>query len=383
MNTVINASNTSTELNSMKDILAQYELGLPKKGEVLMGDVISISKSNILVNLGTLGTGIIYPSEFYDNPNLIKNLKKGDSISVVLLEVENDDGYRELSLKQAQMTTTWEDIKERKDKGEVIATTIININKGGLIVEINGIQGFLPLSQLSMDHYPKIEGGDTTKIVQALQKFRGQIFNVKILDFSEEENKLIVSERAILNDQVKKELEKFTLGEVITGTVTDITDFGAFVKISDNIEGLIHISEIDWKIVENPRDYLKVSEEVSAKIISIDAGKVSLSLKALRPDPWEKIEEKLTVGQTIEGEVAKVTAYGLLVKINPVKSGRAGTPKAKFDGVNNEVMGLVPNSELAGKKETRFKPGDPLTVAIVSIDSKEHKMMLTLQGEKE
>lgn len=367
----------------MKDILAQYELGLPKKGEVLMGDVISISKSNILVNLGTLGTGIIYPSEFYDNPNLIKNLKKGDSISVVLLEVENDDGYRELSLKQAQMTTAWEDIKERKDKGEVIATTIININKGGLIVEINGIQGFLPLSQLSMDHYPKIEGGDTTKIVQALQKFRGQIFNVKILDFSEEENKLIVSERAILNDQVKKELEKFTLGEVITGTVTDITDFGAFVKISDNIEGLIHISEIDWKIVENPRDYLKVSEEVSAKIISIDAGKVSLSLKALRPDPWEKIEEKLTVGQTIEGEVAKVTAYGLLVKINPVKSGRAGTPKAKFDGVNNEVMGLVPNSELAGKKETRFKPGDPLTVAIVSIDSKEHKMMLTLQGEKE
>lgn len=352
-----------TELNSMKDILAQYESGFPKKGEVLTGEVIAVSKNNILVNLGTLGTGIIYPAEFYDNPNLAKNLKLGDEISVILLEVENDDGYRELSLKRAQMTTAWEDVREKRDGGEIISTVIININKGGLIVEINGIQGFLPLSQLSMEHYPKIEGGDITKIVQALQKFRGQTFNVKILDFSEEENKLIVSERAILNDQLKKELEKFTLGEIIKGAITDITDFGAFVKISDNIEGLIHISEIDWKIVENPRDYLKVGEEISAKIIGIDDGKVSLSLKALRPDPWEKIEEKLTVGQTIEGEIAKVTTYGLLIKIN------------------DTVMGLIPNSELASKKDFRFKVGNKISVAIISIDSQGHKMILTLQGE--
>lgn len=356
-------NNESTELNSMKDILAQYELGLPKKGDVLTGEAISISKNNILVNLGTLGTGIIYPSEFYDNPNLIKDLKKGDPLAVILLEVENDDGYRELSLRRAQRTTAWDDIREKKEKGEVISTVISNINKGGLIVEINGIQGFLPLSQLSMEHYPKIEGGDTTKIVQALQKFRGQTFQVKILDFSEEEGKLIVSERAILNDQLKKELEKFKVGEVVTGTVVDITDFGAFVKISDNIEGLIHISEIDWKIVENPRHYLKTGEEVSAKIIGIDGDKVSLSLKALRPDPWEKIEEILSVGQTVEGEVAKVTAYGLLVK------------------VNDAVMGLVPNAELAGKKDSRFKAGDQIMVAIISIDAKEHKMMLTIQGE--
>lgn len=351
-----------TELSSMKDILAQYELGLPKQGDVLDGEIISVSKSQILVNLGTLGTGIIYPSEFYDNPNLVKELHKGGHISVILMEVENDDGYRELSLRQAQRTSAWDDIKEKKERGEIISTVIVNINKGGLIVEINGIQGFLPLSQLAMEHYPKIEGGDTSKIVQVLQKFRGQTFTVKILDFSEEENKLIVSERAILNDQLKKELEKFKTGEVIQGTVTDITDFGAFVKISENIEGLIHISEIDWKIVDNPRDYLKVGEEVSTQIIAIDGGKISLSLKSLRPDPWEKIEEKLAVGQTVEGEVAKVTTYGLLVK------------------VNEEVMGLIPHSELANKKDARFKIGDKLSVAIVSIDSKDHKMMLTLQG---
>lgn len=351
----------SFELNSMKDILAQYELALPKQGDVVTGEVISVSKSGILVNLGTLGTGIIYPSEFYDNSSLVRNLRPGDTISVVLLDIENEDGYRELSLKQAQMTTAWDDIKEKKEKGETISTPIVNINKGGLIVEINGIQGFLPLSQLSSEHYPKVEGGDITKIVQALQKFRGQIFNVKILDFSEEENKLIVSEKAILNDQLKQELEKFKVGETINGTITDITDFGAFVKISDLIEGLIHISEIDWKIVENPRDYLKVGEEITAKIISNENGKISLSLKALKPDPWEKIEEKLSVGQTVEGQVAKITSYGLLVKIN------------------EELFGLVPNSELTGK--TRYQVGDKLNVAIVSIDSKEHKMMLTIQGE--
>lgn len=363
MDPILNQINDQTELNSMKEILSRYELDFPKKDDVLTGEIISISKNNILVNLGTLGTGIIYPSEFYDNPNLLKTLKKGDQISVILLEIENDDGYRELSLRRAQRTSSWDDIRKKKGQNEVIGTVITNINKGGLIVEINGIQGFLPLSQLSMEHYPKVEGGDITKIVQTLQKFRGQTFNVKILDFSEEENKLIVSERAILNDQLKKELEKFKINDVIPGTVTDITDFGAFVKISDNIEGLIHISEIDWKIVENPRDYLKVGEEVSAKIIDIDGGRVSLSLKVLRPDPWEKIEEKLAVGQTVESEVAKVTAYGLLVKIN------------------NAVMGLVPNSELAGKKDSRFKVGDKLSVAIVSIDPKEHKMILTLQGE--
>lgn len=364
MDTVTNTILGQSELGSMKDILAQYELDLPKQGDVLDGEIISVGKSQILVNLGTLGTGIIYPSEFYDNPNLVKNLKKGDIIAVILLEVENDDGYRELSLRQAQRTSAWDDIKEKRERGEVLSTTIVNINKGGLIVEINGIQGFLPLSQLSAEHYPKIDGGDTSKIVQVLQKFRGQVFNVKILDFLEEENKLIVSERAIINDQLKKELEKFKTGEVVKGTVTDITDFGAFVKISENIEGLIHISEIDWKIVDNPRDYLKVGEEVSAQIINIDGGKVSLSLKSLRPDPWEKIEEKLAVGQTVEGEVAKVTTYGLLVKIN------------------DAIMGLVPHSELASKKDARFKAGDKLSVAIVSIDSKDHKMMLTLQGEQ-
>src|SRR3989344_455815 len=356
-NVLVQSEPIATE--TMKDILAKYENGLPKEGDVLVSEVISSSKNSILVDLDSLGTGIIYPSEFYDNPNLHKSLKKGDQISVILLELENEDGYRELSLKQAQMTSAWEDIKEKKEKGEVIAIQILNINKGGLIAEVNGVQGFLPLSQLSPEHYPKVENGDVTKIVQNLQKFKGQIFNVKILDFSEAENKLIVSEKAVMSDKLKEEIARFKIGDIVDGVVTDVTDFGAFVKVGENIEGLIHISEIDWKIIDNPRDYLKVGDVAKAKIISTENGRVSLSLKALKEDPWEKVEEQFKVGQTTEGEVARVTNYGLLIK------------------VSEQIVGLIPATELSGKKDWFPKIGDKISVAIVNIEPKEHKMLLT------
>ena len=398
---------------SMKDLLAKSEFDLPKVGQVLSGEIISISKNSVLVDLGALGTGIVYPGEFYDNPNLQKTLKTGQEVSAILLDLENDEGYRELSLKQAQMTTAWQDIKDKKESGEIIDTKVVNINKGGLIVEINGVQGFLPLSQLLTEHYPKVEGGDTAKIVQALQKFRNQDIKVKIIDFSESENKLIVSERAITDMQMKEEIAKLNIGDIVDAEITDVTDFGAFAaiitinyqlpipiresesRILDNvgttnltpeetapaqpellqpevvekprstIEGLIHISEIDWKLIENPRDFLQPGQVVKAKIIDIEGNKVSLSLKALKPDPWEKIEEKYTVGQTINGDVAKITNYGVLVR------------------VDEEIYGLVSVSEFGERKPGEsLKIGDKLNVAIVSINPKEHKLLLTLQEEK-
>lgn len=262
------------------------------------------------------------------------------------------------------MTTAWEDIREKKEKGEVIATVILNINKGGLIVEVNGIQGFLPLSQLSPEHYPKVDGGDTAKIVQNLQKFRGQSFNVKILDFSEGENKLIVSERAVMTEKFREEIAKYKIGDIVEGTVSEITDFGAFVKITENMEGLIHISEIDWKVIDNPRDYLTVGQTISAKIVNIENDRVSLSLKALKADPWEKIGESFQVGQTVTGEIVKITNYGLLIK------------------VSEEIMGLIPISELNGHQKQPGQIGEKINVAIVMIEPKEHKMLLTIQSSQ-
>jgi small subunit ribosomal protein S1 len=363
----------------MKDLLSKSEFDLPKVGQALTGKIISTGKNSVLIDLDMLGTGIVYPGEFYDNPGLQKALKTGQQVSAILLDLENEEGYRELSLRQAQMTTAWQDIRDKKESGEIIDTKVVNINKGGLIVEIDGIQGFLPLSQLLPEHYPKVEGGDITKIVQALQKFRNQGIKVKILDFSEHENKLIVSERAISDAEIKEELAKLNVGDIVDVVISDITDFGAFALIElpasrdaapdaqevgskRKIEGLIHISEMDWKLIDNPRDFLKNGENVKAKIINIEGNKVSLSLKALKPDPWEKIEEKYAVGQTLAGEVVKLTGYGALVRLD------------------EEIYGLVPAPELSADS---VKIGDKLNVAIVSIDVKEHKMLLTLQKNEE
>lgn len=409
----------------MKDLLARAGFDLPKIGQTITGEIISVSKNAVMVDLGSLGTGIVYPGEFYDRQDMQKALKPGQQVSAILLDIENEDGYRELSLKRAQMTTAWEDIRGKKESGEIVTTKIVNINKGGLIVEIDGIQGFLPLSQLAPEHYPNVEGGDTTKIVQALQKLRNQDMKIKILDFSEDENRLIVSEKAINEEQLKEELAKFKIGDVVEAEITGVTDFGAFAAIAapssqlpasskeiieetassdqlpatseeterqeseskqpellqadvnqpeaisqkleaTKVEGLIHISEIDWKLVENPRDYLQTGQKVKTKIIAIDGSKVSLSFKALKPNPWEKIEEKYQVGQTLDGEIIKISDYGAIIKLG------------------EEVSGFLPASEFGdGKTPNTLKVGDKLKVAIVSMDIKEHKIMLTLQKNEE
>lgn len=360
-----NLSATDNSLVTMKDLLAKVSFDLPKIGQIIEGEIIGVSKNSVLIDLGSLGTGIVYPGEFYDNTDLQKSLKLGQRVSAILLDLEDDDGFRELSLKRAQMTTAWQDIKNKKDEGQVITTKVININKGGLIVEINGVQGFLPLSQLSAEHYPKIEGGDTTKIVQALQKLRNQDIQVKIIDFFEDENRLIVSEKAINDQQLLEEVARFKIGDVVTGTIIDVTDFGAFFKLTENLEGLIHISEIDWKLIENPRDFLSPGQTIDAKIISIDGTKVSLSLKALKPDPWLEIETRYRVGQILTGGVIKVTNFGVFIKLD------------------SEIVGLILASEFGGTKPSDvLKLGDQPRVAIVSIDPIEHRMLLTLESDQ-
>lgn len=345
----------------MKDLLLKEEFFLPKPGSILGGTIINVSKASVIIDLGPIGIGIVYPGEFYDNPDRMKTLKAGDTVSSMLIELENDEGYRELSLKAAQITTAWQDIKDKKESGEIISTQIININKGGLIVEVSGIQGFLPLSQLAGEHYPKVDGGDTTKIVQALQKFKGQTFRVKILDFNEAENKLIVSERAIQEEAAKEELSKLTVGEVVEGVITEVTDFGAFVKLSDTLDGLIHSSEIDWKFIEDPREILHIGDAVSAKIISLDGGRVSLSLKALKEDPWLTVEEMYQVGQKVRGKISKVRNSGAFVEL-------AGN-----------IIGFIPLAELGGQTpQEALVAGQEYDMAILNIDAKEHKLTLTL-----
>ncbi len=357
----------NNQVKSMKDLLSREGFDLPRVGQILSGEIIGVSKSSIIINLGSAGIGIIYPGHFYDNPERTKTLKKGDHVSAMLLELENDEGYRELSLKAAQLTTAREDIREKMEKGELINAPVINMNKGGLILEINGLQGFLPLSQLASEHYPKVEGGDTTKIVQALQKFKGQSLLVKIIDFSESENRLIVSERAIKEGAAKEELAKLKVGDVLDGEITEVTDFGAFVRISDSLDALIHSSEIDWKFVDNPKDILHSGDKIKAKIINLEpaTGRIFLSLKALKEDPWLKAEEQYPVGQKVTGKVIKIRQNGAFIEIP------------------GNLIGILPTSELGGKTPSEvLEAGKEYPMAVISIDAKDHKMTLTLEKKE-
>lgn len=255
----------------------------PQEGEIIEGEVIKRELSALFLDLGSFGTGIIYGKEFYEAKEEIKDLKIGDKVKAKIISLGNEEGFVELSLKKAETATAWRNLEEKKEKGEVLKIKILGANKGGLLTKISGISGFLPTSQLSAEHYPKVKEADKTKILRELQKFIGQELNVKILDVSRKEEKLILSEKATKTEEKRKLLENYKVGDVVQGEITGLADFGAFIRFHQGkLEGLIHISELDSKIIENPSEVVKVGEKVEAKIISIEGSKVFLSLKGLK-----------------------------------------------------------------------------------------------------
>ena len=352
----------------MKELLEKNNLiRLPKIGEIIEGKVIGKERQGLFLDLGALGTGIIYGKEFQEAKNELKNLKIGDSVFAKIIDLENEAGYIELSISQASEELIWEGLSLKKENGEVVVVKISGANRGGLLTEISGIPAFLPVSQLESCHYPRVEGGDMAKILKELQKFVGKEMEVKIFDLSKKERKLILSEKIKEIERIKEVLKNYKVGEVVEGEITGITDFGAFVKFGENLEGLIHISELDWKIIEDPSEVVKVGEKVKAKIIEISGEKVSLSLKALKKDPWLEIEEKYKKGDIISGKVTKFNPYGAFVKIG------------------SEFQGLLHISEFGNraKMEKLLEIGKKYKFQILEIRPKEHRMSLKLVEKKE
>ena len=262
----------------MKELLAKFNFSLPQKGSVLEGEVVDVSLLNILVDLGSFGTGVVYPEEFYENPEKQKTLKAGQKVKVVILELENEEGLRELSLKRAQLKSAWQEIKEIYEKGEIIPVRIANLNKGGLIADIAGIQAFMPLSQLAEEHYPKVENGNIQEIVKILQVYRNQDFKVKIIDVDEPQNKLIISEKAASQALKKEKAASYNIGEIVEGEIYEMTDFGAFVRLNGGAEALMPKPEIDEKV-----SGLKAGDKIKAVIIEISPDKIVISSKTKEP----------------------------------------------------------------------------------------------------
>ena len=245
----------------------------PKVGEIIEGTIINRAKSALYVDLGSKGIGVIYGREFFDSKPALKSLKPGDPISTKLIGLETEEGMRELSMVGANQEIAWKDLEEAKEKQSTIEVAISSANKGGLICMVNGIQGFLPTSQLLPEHFPKVEGADPARIATELQKIVGSKIKVRIFDLNPMENKLILSEKATKKEELAEKMLKFKAGEIIQGEISGVTSFGAFLIFEGGLEGLVPSSEIPEKTA------LKIGQKVQAKITEVANNKIYLSLR--------------------------------------------------------------------------------------------------------
>lgn len=333
----------------------------PNVLDIVEGKVIAIDKKGVFVDISPIGTGIIYGWELQNARDIIKKMNVGDTVAAKVVDVENPEGYFELSLKEARQTLLWSEAEEVIREKRILELPVMEANKGGLIIEWQGIQGFLPASQLKTEHYPRVEDGDKDKILDELRKLVGTKLSVAMISALPKEGKLIFSEKNPVEKDKEKIIEKYHVGDLLEGEVTGIVDFGIFVKLEDGLEGLVHISELDWALVENPKTLFKVKDVVKAKIIEIKDGKISLSVKALKPNPWKGAEKKYKKDDIVTGVIIKYNKHGALASIE------------------EGVAGLVHVSEFGGDDKLREKLelGKSYKFKINVFDPKDQKMALS------
>ncbi|MBU2566805.1 S1 RNA-binding domain-containing protein [Patescibacteria group bacterium] len=336
----------------------------PKIGDVVHGEIIAVGRNEARADIGGMAIGIIRGPEM--DPHAL--LTVGDEVDATVVDLDNEFGELELSLKGAGRKKSWEKLKELFTSGTTVNARILEANKGGLIVRLEGLNGFLPVSQLSPEHYPRVQGGEKTRILEKLKELVGTEMNVKVIDANEEEGKYIVSEKSVWETQQESVISKYKVGSEVEGAITAVTDFGAFVKFDANLEGLVHISEIAWQRIDDPRDVLKIGDRVRAEILNIEGSKIFLSMKKLMQDPWHDVQEKYKLNQWVKGKVLKINPFGLFVELDP------------------DIHGLAHISELAEKpvKDVNeiARIGDEFDFRVVSIDPENHRLGLSLKKEK-
>lgn len=349
------------ETITMKELLQEKNtpLALPKVGDVMPGTVMEKARNRIYLDLSGFRTAVLYKTEIEASNNNFQDIKKGDLLAVKIIELENKDGYVEVSLTQASLDQSWEKIKNLKSSGEPVDVKITSANRGGLVTQLDGLDAFLPVSQLASAHYPHVEGGDKEEILKLLKKFIGQMLTVKVLDYDQKNTKVILSEKAKISKELETKLTSYNVGDTVAGEISGLVDFGAFVTFN-GIEGLIHISEIGWQLVNKPSDVLKIGEPVEAKIIDIENDKVSLSFKALKPNPWDSAESKYKKGDVIMGTVVKFNPFGAFVKLDA------------------EIQGLAHISEFKTYKDmtNAVELGKNYPFKVTTLEPKEYKLAL-------
>lgn len=344
---------------TMDDLLSKENLGNLSTGETINGKVLTLKKHEALIDLGAHGVGLVPRREIGFN----RNLKEGDEVTASVIEPELDSGYSLLSLRKAAKDRGWDDVIEAKEAAKILELKPYDANRGGLLIEFEGVRGFLPVSQLSAEHYPRVGSSDKDEILQRLNALAQETLKVIIMDADRKTNKLIFSEKEAVRDGLAERFEKLTIGDKVSGVVTGVVDFGVFVNV-DGIEGLIHISEISWERVNDPKEYVKIGQEIEAKIIAIDKDRLSLSMKQLSEDPWLSEVDKFKKSDKVEGTVTRITPFGAFVQISPA------------------VEALIHVSELGKENdidpEKVFKLNERKKFIVLEVDKENRKISLGL-----
>ncbi len=347
----------------MDDLLESTKVKQLKTGDVTEGTITSVRKHEIWVDLGANGVGVVMRREIGAG----QKLEEGEKVTTSIVDPEMDEGYALLSMKRVAKDRGWDELQRIFDSQEIIDITPYDANRGGLLVELEGIRGFLPVSQLAAGHYPRVSGADKDEILQKLNSLINKAIRVRILDVSRKDNKLIFSEKEAIKDDMQQRFAELKVGDVVEGVVTGVIDFGAFVNV-DGIEGLIHISEISWERVENPQDYVKTGQTIKAKIIAIDKDRLSLSLKQMTEDPWLKEVKSFKKDDVVEGKVTRITPFGAFVQLSPA------------------VEALVHVSEMGNDDsidpEKIFQLNEKKQFKVIDIDTEARKIALSLKNTK-
>ena len=340
---------------------------IPLAGDIVKGTVLAASKAEVKLDIGGITTGVVRGRELYFEADEYANLKPGDEVEATIIEEENENGELELSFRSAGQQKAWSNLVDAYENRKILKVKVNDVNKGGLLVSFAQIQGFLPVSQLAPENYPRVNGGDKGKILDKLRSFIGTDFEVKVMTLDEKEEKLVVSEKEAWQEKQKDIISKYKVGSVVDGSITALTDFGVFLSFGENLEGLVHISELAWQRIEDPSDLFKVGDKVRAEIISIEGSKIFLSAKKLLTDPWHDVETKYKVGQAVTGTILKVNPFGLFVELDKDIHGLSHISQ----------LGLTPGQKISEV----YKVGDKKEFTVVSIEPKDHRLGLAISAE--
>lgn len=348
----------------LEALMEQDKIHVPAVGDIVVGKVVSASKSEVRLDIDGIFIGVVRGPELYFEAEEFASLKPGDEIEATIIDEENERGELELSFKQAGQEKAWIKLEQALKDKEVVQVKVIDANKGGLLVKFYQIPGFLPVSQLSPENYPRVSGGDKQKILEKLKSFVGQEIDVNIINLGEESDKIIFSEKDVWNKKQKHIIDKYKVGMIVDGKISAVTNFGVFISFGEGMEGLIHISELAWQRIDSPEKNYKVGDTIKAEIVNLDNNKIFLSAKRIVEDPWKKAVKKYKDGDVVKGQILKINPFGLFIKLDEEIHGLAHITQ----------LGINPKEKIS----ELFQIGQEFDFEILSISPNDHRLGLKL-----